>query len=136
MALNEQVLNNTLEFLRRVDMKGLEAFAFVQAYTALQNEHQLATNPQLAAAIAAQQALAKPEAQPPTPSTTQVDPPPPTPVALADGTTQEVAVEEPILAESTKAVLAAAASAPPVEEPPAQAEHVFKQGPVTQASAA
>lgn len=41
MGLNANVLNNTLEFLRRVETKGLEAFAFVEAYTAIQNEHAL-----------------------------------------------------------------------------------------------
>lgn len=56
MALNASILNNTMEFLRRVDVKGLEAFAFVEAYTAIQNEMALAQNPQLAAALAAQQA--------------------------------------------------------------------------------
>lgn len=45
MGLNANVLNNTLEFLRRVEVKGLEAFAFVEAYTALQNEHAMVSNP-------------------------------------------------------------------------------------------
>lgn len=45
MGLNANVLNNTLDFLRRVDMKGLEAFAFVEAYVAIQNEHAMASNP-------------------------------------------------------------------------------------------
>lgn len=52
MGLNAQVLNNTLEFLQRSEMKGLEAFAFVSAYTAIQNELALAQNPQLALALA------------------------------------------------------------------------------------
>lgn len=38
MTLAANVVNNTLEFLKRVDMKGLEAFAFVEAYTAIQKE--------------------------------------------------------------------------------------------------
>lgn len=52
MGLNAEVLNNTLEFLRRSEMKGLEAFAYVSAYTAIQNELALAQNPQLALALA------------------------------------------------------------------------------------
>jgi hypothetical protein len=51
MGLNAEVLGNTLEFLRRVDMKGLEAFGFVSAYTAIQNELALVQNPQLALAL-------------------------------------------------------------------------------------
>lgn len=51
MGLNTNVLNNTLDFMRRVEMKGLEAFAFVEAYTALQNEFQMAQNPMLAEAL-------------------------------------------------------------------------------------
>lgn len=61
MTLNVNVLGNTLDFLRRVDLKGLEAFAFVEAYTAIQNEHALAQNPVLAAAL---QAVVPPAAGP------------------------------------------------------------------------
>ncbi len=62
MGLNVEVLKNILGFLGRVDMKGMEAFPFVAAYTAVQNELALAENPQLALALQTYQA-----AQPPSP---------------------------------------------------------------------
>ena len=83
MTLSPNVLNNTLEFLRRVEMKGLEAFGFVEAYTALQNDLAVAQNPQLAAAAAAQLALANPATQPPAPSDPSTAGPPPTPKVYA-----------------------------------------------------
>lgn len=55
MGLNAEVLKNILGFLGRVDMKGMEAFPFVAAYTAVQNELALAENPQLALALQAYQ---------------------------------------------------------------------------------
>lgn len=40
MALNINVLGNILEFLGRVELKGVEAFAFVEAYSAVQGERE------------------------------------------------------------------------------------------------
>lgn len=54
MTFSVNVLNNLREFLQRVEVKGLESFAFVEVFTAVQNEIAIAQNPALAAAIAAQ----------------------------------------------------------------------------------
>jgi hypothetical protein len=51
MTLSLNVLNNLMEFMKRVQVTGLEAFAFAQAYTELQQEQAIAQNPALAAAI-------------------------------------------------------------------------------------
>ena len=45
MAISVNVLGNLLKFLQRVKVDGMEAFAFVEAYTSVQNELALAQNP-------------------------------------------------------------------------------------------
>jgi hypothetical protein len=45
MTLNLNVLNNIREFLKRVKVEGLEAFALVEAYSAVQQEIALSQTP-------------------------------------------------------------------------------------------
>jgi hypothetical protein len=45
MTLNLNVLNNVREFLKRVKVEGLEAFALVEAYSAVQQEIALSQTP-------------------------------------------------------------------------------------------
>jgi hypothetical protein len=91
-------------------MKGLEAFAFVEAYTAVQNEHALASNPVLAAALAAQKA----QTHGPEPTQIEVTPHEPAPASAAD-------------AEAGTVVLDAAQPAP---HPHDFVEHVFRDAPM------
>lgn len=72
MGLNANVLNNSLEFLRRVELKGLEAFAFVEAYTALQNEHAMVSNPALRSIEEAAQGMKMAQAAPAAPDLVKV----------------------------------------------------------------
>jgi hypothetical protein len=52
MTIKVSVLNNIREFLQRVDMKGMEAFAYAEAFTAIQNEIALQQSPGIAGLIA------------------------------------------------------------------------------------
>lgn len=74
MTLAANVLTNIQQFLQRVRVEGLESFAFVEAYTAIQQELALAQNPTLAAALAAG---AKPVFADPVPSPEPTPPSPP-----------------------------------------------------------